>query len=283
MTVKKCIIPIAGKGTRFLPITKTVSKEMLPIVNEPTILLLVKECFKSGIEEIIFVVGEHNHNLVKNFFSKNEELEAFLGDDKKKELLNDINEIISKMKFHYVFQDENIRGTAGAIYAAREYIDDEYFGVMFGDDLIDSEIPVLKQLIDEHELHNCNVVGVGEVPRKLIPNYGIVKYEKENIVCEFVEKPKLEEAPSNHALQGRLVLSSTLLDKILLCEKHANNEYYIPEVLMNSNEELRAVKYDGTYYDIGSHVGYIKANIAYGFKNEKIKEELLEFIKNMGE
>ena len=107
MTVKKCIIPIAGKGTRFLPITKTVSKEMLPIVNEPTILLLVKECFKSGIEEIIFVVGEHNYNLVKNFFSKNEELELFLGNDKKKELLNDVNEIINNMKFHYVFQDEN--------------------------------------------------------------------------------------------------------------------------------------------------------------------------------
>lgn len=283
MTVKKCIIPIAGKGTRFLPITKTISKEMLPIVNEPTILLLVKECFYSGIEEIIFVVGEHNHNLVKNFFSKNEELEAFLGNDKKKELLNDVNEILSKMKFHYVFQDENIRGTAGALYAAKDYINDEYFGVMFGDDLIDSEVPVLKQLIQEHELYNCNVIGVGEVPEELIPNYGIVKYIKDNIVCEFVEKPRIEDAPSNHALQGRLVLSSTILNNVLNSEKHDNNEYYIPEVLMNSNEELRAKKYDGKYYDIGSHLGYIKANIAYGLKKDKIKEDLLDFIKNIGE
>ena len=154
---------------------------------------------------------------------------------------------------------------------------------MFGDDIIDSEVPVLKQLIEEHEKHNCNVIGVGEVPDELIQNYGIVKYANENIVADFIEKPKLEEAPSNHALHGRLVLNSKLLSEVLNCTKHSNNEYYIPELLRNSDEELRAVKYDGTYYDIGSHVGYIKANIAYGLKKESIKKDLVEFIKNIGE
>lgn len=284
MKIRKCIIPIAGKGTRFLPITKTVSKEMLPIVNEPTILLLVKECYKSGIEEIIFVVGEHNHDLVKSFFSPNSELENFLGNDmKKKELLNDVNEIISKIKFHYVFQDENVRGTAGAIYAAKDYIKDEYFGIMFGDDIIDSEVPALQQLIDEHELHNCNVVGVGEVPMELVPNYGIIKYKEDNIIETIIEKPRLEEAPSNHAIQGRMLVNSTIFDKILKGKKHDNNEYYLAEIIMDLDEEVRAIKMNGTYYDIGSHAGYIKANLVYGLKKENIKKDLLEYIKNIGE
>ena len=282
MKITKCIIPIAGKGTRFLPITKTVSKEMLPIVNEPTILLQVKECYKSGINEIIFVVGEHNYNLIKSFFSPNKDLEEFLKNDKKKELLNDINEIIENVKFHYVFQDENIRGTAGALYSAREYINqDEYFGVIFGDDLFDYDTPCLKQLIIECEKNNCNVAGTGEVKKELIPNYGIVKYKNDNIVETIVEKPKLEDAPSNEAIQGRYILHGTFFDKVLTSEKHDNNEYFLPEVLFNLNEEVRAVKLDGTYYDIGSHVGYIKANIVFGLKKDNIKDELKDFMKEV--
>ncbi len=283
MKVRKCIIPIAGRGTRFLPITKSVSKEMLPIVNKPTILLLVKECYESGIDEIIFVVGKHNYDLVKGFFSENKELDDFLGDDSKKDLLNEVKEIISKVKFHYVFQDENIRGTAGAIYAAREYIQNEYFGVMFGDDLIDAEVPALKQLIMEHEKYNCNVVGVGRVPDELVSKFGIIKFSHDNVVADFVEKPRLEDAPSNFALQGRLVLHSTIFDKVLESEKHKNNEYYIPDVLMILNEELRALEYSGKYYDIGSHQGYVMANVAYGLKEKDIKDELLKMLKNLGE
>lgn len=283
MKVRKCIIPIAGRGTRFLPVTKTVSKEMLPIVNEPTILLLVKECFKSGIEEIIFVVGNHNRHLVESFFSENSSLMEFLGNDPKKDLLNDVEEIRKNIKFHYVYQDENYRGTAGAIYAAKDYIQNEPFGVMYGDDLIDAEVPVLKQVIEEYEKHDCNVIGVGEVPVENVSNYGIVKYKYDNVVDVFVEKPKNEEAPSNHALHGRFVLKSSVFDHILTAEKHKNNEYFLPEILANMDEELRAKKYNGTYYDIGSHAGYVKANIAYGLKDDKAREDIFDFIKKIGD
>ena len=283
MKVKKCIIPIAGRGTRFLPITKTVSKEMLPIINEPTILLLVKECYKSGIEEIIFVVSEYNHHLVKNFFSRNIELDEFLGnDEKKKALLNDVYEIVDNMKFHYVFQDEEKRGTAGAIYAAKDYIKDEFFGIMYGDDLIDAEVPALKQLMDMHEKYHCNVVGVGVVKEELIPNYGIVKYKTDNIVEELVEKPSIEDAPSNHAIQGRFILSSEVFDKFNEIVKHENNEYYIPDLLMKLDDDIRSVEYVGDYYDIGSHAGYVLANLMYGMKNEKIKNEIQNKL-NIGE
>lgn len=283
MKVKKCIIPIAGRGTRFLPITKSVSKEMLPIVNEPTILLQVKECYQSGIEEIIFVVGKHNYELVKSFFSEDNDLMNFLEGDSKKELLAEVEEIRKNMQFHYVFQDELLRGTAGAIYAAKDYIDDEYFGVIYGDDLIDAKVPALKQLIECHEKYNCNVIGVGEVPMELVSNYGVVKYKKDNIVECFVEKPSREEAPSNHALHGRFIIHSSIFANILTAEKHRKNEYYLPEILANMDKELRAQKYIGTYYDIGSHFGYLKANIAYGLKEDSIKEELLKYMKNLGD
>ena len=284
MSVKKCIIPIAGKGTRFLPVTKSVSKEMLPIVNEPTILLQVKECFKSGIEQIIFVVGKHNYELVKSFFSENPELDAFLNGDPKKELLHDIDEIIANMEFKYVFQDENVRGTAGALYAARDLIDkDEYFGVIFGDDLYDYETPILKQLIDEHEKYNCNICGVGKVSEKQIPSYGIIRYKKDNLVDYIVEKPLVKDAPSDEAILGRYILHSTMFDKVLECEKKKNNEYLINDVLYKMNEDLRSLLVDGTYYDIGSNLGYLKANIAFGLKKDNIRDELKEFLKVNGD
>lgn len=280
MKVTKCIIPIAGKGTRRLPITKTVSKEMFPILNEPTILLQVKECLKSGIEEIIFVVNKDNYNLVKSFFTENKELEEFLEGNSKKELLNDLNEIINKIKFHYVFQDENIRGTAGAIYAAKEFIKNEYFGVLFGDDLYDSEEPVLNQVIKSAEKYNCSVIGVSEVEEEHKNYYYLVKYKKDNILDSFARRDEEKVGASNHMMLGRMVLNSNFLDKVLESKIHDDNEYFIPDVLELLNEEIRTVKCNGIYYNIGNLLGFIKANIAYGLKNDKIKEDLLDFIKN---
>ncbi len=280
MKVKKCIIPIAGKGTRRLPITKTVSKEMFPILNEPTILLLVKECLKSGIEEIIFVVNKDNYKLLKSFFSENKELEKFLEGNNKKELLSELNEIITKIKFRYVFQNENIRGTAGAIFASRRYIKNEYFAVLFGDDLYDSEEPVLSQVIKEAEKYNCSVIGVSEVEEELKNYYYLVKYKKDNILDYFVRNNNEKEQASNHKMLGRMVLNSTFFDKVLESQKHDDNEYFIPDVLELLNEEIRTLKCNGIYYNIGNILGFIKANIAYGLKNDKIKEDLLDFIKN---
>lgn len=282
MSVKKCIMPIAGKGTRFLPITKVVSKEMLPIVNEPTILLQVKECVKSGIEEIIFVVGNHNYELVKNLFTRNEELEEFLKGSEKLKLLDELNEIIAKVKFHYVFQDESIRGTAGALYAAKDLISkDEYIAVMYGDDLFSKDTVALKQLIDANEKYNSNIVGVGKVSKELVSNYGIIKYSKDNIVESIIEKPSIDEAPSFDAIKGRFIIHSSFFDQVLKGEKHDNNEYFLPDILLSLNKEIRSVEINGTYFDIGSHLGYLEANIAYAM-DSKIKDPLKEYLNSIG-
>ena len=278
MKIKKCIIPIAGKGTRRLPITKTVSKEMLPILNEPNIMLLVKECLESGIEEIIFVLNESNYDIIKEFFSKNNDLENFLEKDNKLNLLNNLNNILNKIKFNYVVQDENIRGTSGAIYAAREYIgNDEYFAVLFGDDLVDSDEPYLKKLIEEFEKYKCNVIGVKDIEEKHKNYYYKIKYKEDNIFEKFVAPN--EKLDVNHMLLGRLVLHSEIMDKLIRCQCHNNNEYFIPDALMISDNEIRCIKCEGVYYNIGNLLEYLKANIAYGLKDDKIKEELLNYIK----
>lgn len=279
MKVKKCIIPIAGRGTRRLPVTKTVSKEMLPILNEPTIMLLVKECLESDIEEIIFVVNKDNHNMIKDFFTKNNELEEFINNSSKKNLLNDLNKIIDNIKFHYVIQDENIRGTSGAIYAAKEYINDEYFGVIFGDDLVDSDTPYLKELINECEKYNSNVIGVREVDEIHKNYYYVIKYKENNIMESFAKTKEEKEIASNHMMLGRLVLNSTIFDRLLETIPHDDNEYFLPDALEILDEEIRCVICNGEYYNIGNIAGFIKANLAYGLKNDKIKVDIENFVK----
>lgn len=277
MKVRKCIIPIAGKGTRFLPITKAVSKEMLPILNKPSIFYQVKECLDSGIEEIIFVVGKHNEKLIQKFFSKDNKLEEFLDGSKKLELLNELNDILDKIKFYYVLQDENIRGSAGAIYAARKYINkDEYFAVMFGDDIVLSDTPPLKELIDYFDKCHSNIVGTSIVPDNLIKNYGLIKYKNDNIIEDFVRVDNVLDAPSKESLHGRLIVHDTIFDKILLGKKMDNNEYGLPRTLLSLNEEVRAFKFSGEYFDIGSVEGFIKANIMFGIKSNIISKDTIE-------
>lgn len=283
MEITKCIIPVAGKGTRFLPATKAISKEMLPIIDKPIILMQVIEAYKSGIKEIIFIVGKHNELLLKKLFSIDNELIEFLGDDLSKlALLDEIHEIINNVTFHYVYQDESIRGTSGALYAAKEYINkDEYFGVIYGDDVIDASIPALKQLIEENKLNNCNALAITQVPYEETYKYGIVKYKKDNIIDTFIEKPKIEEAPSRHASIGRYIIHGTIFDYLLKTPKHKNNEYYLVDAINILPEDTRTVNIDGTYYDVGSKIGFIKANINYGLKREEIKEGLQEYIDTL--
>ncbi len=277
MKIRKCIIPIAGRGTRFLPITKAVSKEMLPILNKPSIYYQVKECIDSGIEEIIFVVGHHNESLVKKFFSKDHDLDEFLDNDYKKEMIKEIDDILSKVDIKYAVQDERYRGSAGSVYAAKEYIDkDEYFAVMFGDDLVMYDNPPLKELIEYHNICNTNVLGIGDIPDNLITKYGLIKYKKDNIVDSFVNVSNIEDAPSKESLLGRLIVHSTVFDKILSGEKVKNKEYGLPRILLSLDEDLRTYKFSGNYYDIGSVEGFIKANIMFGIKNKIISKETIK-------
>lgn len=280
MEIKKCIIPIAGKGTRFLPITKTVSKEMLPIVDKPTIMLQVLEAYHSGINEIIFVVGEHNKNIVQDFFRKNIELEEFIKDEPSKlKLLDELNELITNVKFHYVVQDETFRGTAGALYQAKGYIEKgEYFAVMFGDDLIDAEVPVIKQLIENTKKYDCNTIGVTNVKKEDVSKYGIVRLDEENYILEFVEKPSIEEAPSTLASSGRYIINQEVFDIIPSLTPLKNNEYILVDTISKMTTKTQAFEYEGTYYDIGNKLGYIKANINFGMKYDGIESGLLEYL-----
>ena len=169
--IRKAVIPVAGLGTRFLRVTKSVPKEMLPIIDIPAIHYIIKECYLSGIEEIIFITSPLKPE-IKDYFSSNNSYEQKLSAEKKTSL-NELNEIISKIKFHYIIQEE-ARGSGHAIGLAKELIDDDYFAVLYGDDLMDSDIPTLKQLLDVNKTKNCNVIGALDVPKENVSRYGIL-------------------------------------------------------------------------------------------------------------
>ena len=274
--IKKCVIPIAGMGTRFLPITKTISKEMLPIVDVPTIYLQVREAYLSGIKEIIFVVLKRNKPLIQNFFSKDSELTNFIKNDPTKlSLLNDLNEIIDNVKFTYVLQQE--LGTFGALYSARNYLYNEFFGVMYGDDLVDSHIPLLKQLMIENERTSDMVMAVHKTDEQDLPYYGIVKYGDENIIQEIVSINELPH-PSEDVIHGRFIVHTSIFDNIDKLRLHKNNERHLPEAMLITGK-VRAYQYEGNYYDIGNKLGYMKANIAFSLKRKEFKQELISFIQ----
>ena len=276
MKINKCVITIAGMGTRMLPITKTVTKEMLPIVDVPTIFLQVKEAYLSGIKEIIFVVSRKNVKLIKSFFTHDYKLIKEIKDNKEKlNLLNEVNEIINNMKFNYVIQKE--KGTYGALWSARKYLINETFALMYGDDLIDSNTPVLKQLIEEHERTNDLVVGAKTYDYDKLPKFGVIEYKEENILENISYKPN--NPKKYDIIQGRFILNSNIFKLKNQLEYHGG-ELQLPTSLLLLKENIRVLLYEGTYFNIGSKLGYLKANIYYGFKRKDIKEELENFIES---
>lgn len=273
--INKCIIPVPGLGTRFLPITKTITKEMLTIIDLPVIYYQVKEAYLSGIKEIYFIVSKKNKELLKSFFTKDYELEEKIKNNPEKlALLKDINEIIDNMKFYYI--DEQEKGTYGAIYSAREYLKDEYFAVIYGDDLIDSKIPVIKQLIDKHNISKKMVIGCKNYQYKDLPNYGTIKYNNEQIE-DILYKDEVND-DNGDIIHGRFILHTKIF-KIKDQLKRYNNELQLPGSLLYFKEELSTLRYTGEYFDIGHKEDFIKANIYYSLKDEKYKKEISEYIK----
>lgn len=276
MKINKCVIIIAGMGTRMLPITKTITKEMLPIIDVPTIFLQVKEAYLSGIKEIIFVVSRKNIKLIKSFFSHDYKLISEIKDNKEKlSLLNEVNEIIDNMKFTYVIQKE--KGTYGALWSARKHLVNETFGLIYGDDLIDSNTPVLKQLIDEHNRTNDLVVGARTYSYDELPKFGIIEYKEKNILKELCYKPDIKK--EYDIIQGRFILNSNIFklkDKL----KYHGGELQLPSSLLLLNENIRVLLYEGIYFNIGSKISYLKANIHYGLKRDVFKLEIESYIKN---
>lgn len=276
--IKKAVIPVAGLGTRFLPVTKSVPKEMLPIIDTPAIHYIVKECYLSGIEEIIFITSPLKPE-IKNYFSKDEEYESRLSDEKKI-LLQELNEMIRKMKFHYIIQT-NARGSGHAISLAKDIIDDDYFAVLYGDDLIDSDIPTLKQLININETNQANVIGALSVPDESVSRYGILDVTENNKIKNIIEKPSLEQAPSNLAGLGRYIVSKDIFNILDNLHTGKNGEYQFTDAMaiLMKKQPFYACNMNGTYYDIGNKVEYIRANLEMGLKREDLKDKLTEIIK----
>ncbi len=273
--INEAIILLGGMGTRLLPYTKTVPKEMLPIYDVPNVYLLVHEAYLSGIKKIIFVVTEHNRKIIEHFFSRDSYLDEFLKDKPdKEELLKDINEIIDNVEFVYVYQE--LKGTYGAVYSAKDYVTNDNFIIMYGDDLIDNDIPLTKQLIDKYMIKPCMYVALKERASNNLPNVGIIKLDQEDNIIDIVDK---KSNHSNCELHGRMLLNKKIFTIKDQLQKHANDEYYLPYALLNFIGEVKGLKYQGKYFNIGEKTGYIKASIHYAMKNEKEKDNIINFIK----
>ena len=283
--IKKAIIPAAGLGTRFLPATKAMPKEMLPILDKPTIQYIVEEASRAGIEDIIIVTGKHKR-AIEDHFDNQKELEMVLEDKGKTELLEKVQYSTELANIFYVRQKEQ-KGLGHAIYSARQFIGDEPFAVLLGDDIVESDTPAIKQLMEVYEETGNSVIGVQEVPESETHRYGIIdplsKKERRYEVQKFVEKPEQGTAPSNLAIMGRYVLTPEIFDYLKTQKKGAGNEIQLTDAIERMNSEHQVFAYDfiGNRYDVGEKVGFVKTTIEYALKDESMKDELKQFIKKL--
>ncbi|ELW9413611.1 UTP--glucose-1-phosphate uridylyltransferase GalU [Staphylococcus aureus] len=284
--IKKAIIPAAGLGTRFLPATKAMPKEMLPILDKPTIQYIVEEAARAGIEDIIIVTGRHKR-AIEDHFDSQKELEMVLKEKGKSELLEKVQYSTELANIFYVRQKEQ-KGLGHAISSARQFIGNEPFAVLLGDDIVESEVPAVKQLIDVYEETGHSVIGVQEVPEADTHRYGIIdpltKNGRQYEVKKFVEKPAQGTAPSNLAIMGRYVLTPEIFDYLKTQKEGAGNEIQLTDAIerMNNDNQLYAYDFEGERYDVGEKLGFVKTTIEYALKDDSMREELTRFIKELG-
>ncbi|MCS4586587.1 UTP--glucose-1-phosphate uridylyltransferase GalU [Staphylococcus aureus] len=284
--IKKAIIPAAGLGTRFLPATKVMPKEMLPILDKPTIQYIVEEAARAGIEDIIIVTGRHKR-AIEDHFDSQKELEMVLKEKGKSELLEKVQYSTELANIFYVRQKEQ-KGLGHAISSARQFIGNEPFAVLLGDDIVESEVPAVKQLIDVYEETGHSVIGVQEVPEADTHRYGIIdpltKNGRQYEVKKFVEKPAQGTAPSNLAIMGRYVLTPEIFDYLKTQKEGAGNEIQLTDAIerMNNDNQVYAYDFEGERYDVGEKLGFVKTTIEYALKDDSMREELTRFIKALG-
>lgn len=288
MRVKKAVIPAAGLGTRFLPATKAQPKEMLPIVDTPTIQYIVEEAVASGIEDIIIVTGR-GKRAIEDHFDKSFELEESLEKKGKTNELTKIKKISDMADIHYIRQKEP-KGLGHAIWCARKFIGNDPFAVMLGDDIVVSEEPCLHQMIDEFEKKQSSIIGVQEVTREEVSKYGIVdakdtpnNTDRVYEVSDLVEKPSIEEAPSNLAIMGRYILTPEILDILEHLEPGAGNEIQLTDALrkLNIDQGIFAYLFEGRRYDIGDKYGFVQATVELALKRDDLGEPLHQWLKGI--
>ena len=284
--VKKAVIPAAGLGTRFLPATKAMAKEMLPIVDKPTIQFIVEEAVASGIEDILIVTGKSKRP-IEDHFDSNIELEEHLRENGLEDLLDIVNDT-TNVNLFFVRQAYP-KGLGHAVLQAKAFIGDEPFIVMLGDDVMQSEVPLTKQLINVYDETHASNIAVMEVPYEYTNKYGVIAPEREYAegiynVERFVEKPNPEDAPSNLAIIGRYLLTPEIFEILENQAPGAGNEIQLTDAIdtLNKSQRVFAKRFDGKRYDVGSKFGFLEMSVEIGLDHPEIKDELKQHIIALG-
>nr|WP_263313766.1 UTP--glucose-1-phosphate uridylyltransferase GalU [Mammaliicoccus sp. Marseille-Q6498] len=283
--ITKAIIPAAGLGTRFLPATKAMPKEMLPILDKPTIQYIVEEAVRAGIEDIIIVTGKHKR-AIEDHFDNQLELEQNLERKNKQTLLDKVQHATDLANMFYVRQKEQ-KGLGHAIWTAKQFIGNEPFAVLLGDDIVESEVPAIEQLVAQYDKTGKSVIGVQEVDYNETHRYGIVDplKSKDRLyeVKQFVEKPKAGTAPSNLAIMGRYVLTPDIFKYLEDQEVGAGGEIQLTDAIerLNKDDQVFAYDFEGTRHDVGEKLGFVKTTIQFALNDEEMSDDVRNFIKTL--
>jgi UTP--glucose-1-phosphate uridylyltransferase len=285
LQLRKAIIPAAGLGTRFLPATKAQPKEMLPIVDKPTLQYIIEEAVQSGIEEILIITGR-NKKSIEDHFDKSVELELELEAKGKYDLLEEVRKISDMVNIHYIRQKEP-RGLGHAILCAKSFIGNEPFAVMLGDDIVDNEKPCLKQMMEVYAQYKTTILGVQQIPRGDVSKYGIVdgRLIEDRIykVRELVEKPSVEEAPSDIAILGRYVITPAIFGILEQTTPGKGGEIQLTDALnvLAQQEAMYAYIFEGRRYDVGDKQGFLQATVEMALRREDLREEFLAYLQRI--
>lgn len=285
MKITKAVIPAAGFGTRFLPATKAVPKEMLPIIDKPTIQYIAEEAIRAGITDLLIVVSRGKDAII-NHFDKAFELESILERDNKQSMLDAVRAVSSKLDVHFIRQHEQ-KGLGHAVLYAKSFVGNEPFAVMLGDDVVVSEQPCIGQLIEQYEKVNASVLGVQRVGMEHVSKYGIVAAEPVEgrlyKALGMVEKPKMEDAPSDMAVLGRYVITPAIFECLEKTPKGAGGEIQLTDalVMLSEKEPLYAYDFVGRRYDIGNKQGFLQATVDFALARADLRDEFLEYLKSV--
>jgi len=286
MKVNKVVFPVAGLGSRFLPATKSIPKEMLPIIDKPLIQYAVDEAIDAGFSELIFITG-NTKKAIQDHLKFNPDLNISNLTVDKKKFLSEMHRVIpSHVSCKYIIQDEPL-GLGHAILQAKEAIGEDPFAVVLADDLIDSKQGVLKQMLDHYNDENSSIISVQKIMKSESINYGIIEFKEVNKdlmkIINIVEKPSPENAPSNYGVVGRYILSSKIFSMLDKVSAGVGNEIQLTDAikLLLKTNPIYSYKFSGTRYDCGTKIGFIKANIAFALNNPNYSDELKIYIKNL--
>ena len=284
--IRKAIIPAAGLGTRFLPATKAQPKEMLPIVDKPTLQYIIEECVASGIEEILIITGR-NKKSIEDHFDRSVELEMELEKSGKEEMLKMVREISDMVNIHFIRQKEP-RGLGHAILCAKTFVGNEPFAVLLGDDVVyNDNKPCLKQLIDCYEEYKTSVLGVQTVEPQDVNKYGIVGglhiEDRVYKVKNLIEKPAVEEAPSNVAILGRYIITPKIFEILENTKPGKGNEIQLTDALLEliKHEAMYAYNFEGRRYDVGDKLGFLQATVEYALRKEELRDGFVEYLQTI--